>query len=747
MSLYHELKRRNVIRVAMAYVVTAWLIIQVVETILPAFGYSDVALRYVVIVLAVSFIPVLVLSWAFEITPEGLKKEADVALEHSITRFTGKKLDRIIMVLLAVALGYFVFDKFVLDPAQDVKIAEAAAQKGAEQALEEARQGLGDEKSIAVLPFTDMSPNKDQEYFSDGLSDTLIHVLAQVSDLKVTAKTSSFYFKGKNIDVGEIARQLNVGAILEGSVQKAGERVRVIAQLINAADGTHLWSKSFDRDLKDYFAVQDEIAQEVVMALKVTLLDAEQERLAQRYQPIPEAYEQLILGRYEMARRTAVSLAAAEQHFKQAIELDPDYALAYVDLADTYGHQVAYGGLVLEESLQHRQPLVDRALALDPLSGEAHIAKLSLDYHRQFKTGEQDHDAIEEEYLRAIELNPNYAKAHQRYAFLLSNQGRFEEALAEIRVAAELDPMSPVFQLNVAVATWNVGRAEEALTLIRRNVERTPEFPSNYSIMAQYQTRLGHLGEAQRWFREARRRNLDDSHSWWYECEGFMNLGDLLSAEDCARQLGEAHPEKIYSLLAKATLFQYRGELNETIAIIESLSERFLGEPAYSRWLANQVAQQGDIERAWRLMADAYPELLEDGLQIGHDELQLAAVKLFAALLHTRGETQRRDALLLAVEEQIATMHRIRGKGYGILDVYIHVMRGDRDQAIARLREAIDMGWRVGYWDGVWWLLRKEWILASLHQDPEFIALMDELEDDIRKQRQWYEENKDKPLF
>jgi len=139
--------------------------------------------------------------------------------------------------------------------------------------------------------------------------------------------------------------------------------------------------------------------------------------------------------------------------------------------------------------------------------------------------------------------------------------------------------------------------------------------------------------------------------------------------------------------------------------------------------------------------------LLEDGLQIGHDELQLAAVKLFVALLHARGETQRRDVLLLAVEEQIATMHRIRGKGYGILDVYIHVMRGDRDQAIASLREAIDMGWRVGYWDGVWWLLRKEWILASLHQDPEFIALMDELEADIRKQRQWYEEHKDDPLF
>ena len=164
----------------------------------------------------------------------------------------------------------------------------------------------------------------------------------------MTAKTSSFYFKGKNIDVGEIARQLKVGTILEGSVQRAGNRVRVIAQLVNAEEGTHLWSKTFDRDLEDIFAVQDEIAQEVVEALKVTLLDTEKERLAQRYQPTLEAYEQLILGRHEMAKRTATSLAAAEQCFKQAIELDPDYALAYVDLADTYGLQIDYGGLVLD---------------------------------------------------------------------------------------------------------------------------------------------------------------------------------------------------------------------------------------------------------------------------------------------------------------------------------------------------------------------------------------------------------------
>ena len=369
MSFISELKRRNVIRVAMAYAVAAWLIIQVVETILPAFGYGDAAIRYIVIILAIAFIPTLAFSWAFEITPEGLRREVDVVREHSITRFTGKKLDRIIMLLLAVALGYFTFDKFVLDPVEDVQIAESARQEGRSDALIES---YGD-RSIAVLPFVSMSNDPEQEYFADGLSDTLTHVLAQVSGLRVTAKTSSFYFKGRNMDVREIAGKLNVSNILEGSVQKSGNRVRITAQLIEAHSGTHLWSKIFDRDLGDIFAIQDEIAREVMQSLEVTLIDSEQTRLVHRYQPPLEAYEQLVLGRHEVDKRTAESLAAAERHFKRAIELAPEYALAYVGLAETYDLQIAYGSLLWEESLELRQPLVDRALELAPLLSLIHI--------------------------------------------------------------------------------------------------------------------------------------------------------------------------------------------------------------------------------------------------------------------------------------------------------------------------------------------------------------------------------------
>jgi len=728
MRLMSELRRRNVFRMAVVYVIAAWAALQVVEVMMSVVGLPAWAGQVVFAVLALGFPIALIFSWFYELTPEGVKLEKDIDPTESITHVTGRRLDFIVISLLCAGLILFAYDKWWIGPLP--------------------------EKSIAVLPFQNMSADPGQEYFSDGLSDTLIHVLAQVSDLKVTAKTSSFYFKGKNIDVGEIARQLEVGTILEGSVQRDGNRVRVIAQLINAGEGTHLWSKTFDRDLEDIFAVQDEIAQEVVKALKVTLLDSEEERLAQRYQPTLKVYEQLILGRYEMAKRTATSLAAAEQHFKQAIELDPNYALAYVGLAHTYHHQRNYGGLVLEESLQRRRPLVDKALELDPFSGEALTAKISLHGAQQLKTREgsrrrEEEAAVEEEYLKAIELNPNYATAHHWYSGLLSGQGRFEEALAQIRLAAELDPMSPAIQTAVAGTTWDVGRVEEALVLARSNIERTPEFPNNYTQMATFQTRLGHLGEAQRLLREARRRNPKGSWIWNRECLGFISLGDSKSAEDCINQLVEAYPELLLGLVLQVPLHAYRDEWNTAIATLEPFQERLPGWPVYTRILAYLTAGQGDIERARRLMADAYPEFLQDGFEFAGEDWELFTPVAFAAILHANGETQRRDALLLAMEERIATMHRIRGVGYGIMDVYIHAMRGDRDRAIAGLREAIDMGWRTSsvVLDSSWWMLRHDWRLESLHQDPEFIAMVNELEADVRRQRQWFEENKDKPLF
>jgi TolB-like protein len=306
LSLFNELQRRNVFRVGAAYVVGAWLLIQVAETIFPLFGFDDAPARIVVVVLMIGFVPALIFAWAFELTPEGLKKESEVDRTQSIAPNTGKKLDRAIMVVLALALGYFAFDKFVMTPQreseqlaaleeQKTTEVEQARQEGRSQALVES---YGD-KSIAVLPFVNMSEDRGNEYFADGLSEELLNMMVKIPELRVAARTSSFSFKDKDLTISEIARELNVSHVLEGSVRKSGNKVRITAQLIKADDGFHLWSENFDRTLDDIFVVQDEIASEVTRALEVTLLGKSQTD----HRIDPEAYSLGLKGLYFLQQR------------------------------------------------------------------------------------------------------------------------------------------------------------------------------------------------------------------------------------------------------------------------------------------------------------------------------------------------------------------------------------------------------------------------------------------------------------
>lgn len=260
MSIVQELKRRNVFRVAVAYLSGAWLLVEITQTLFPIYGLSDGSIRLVVTLLSIGFPLMLVFSWVYELTPEGLRLEKDIDRSAEPTHQTGKKLDRIIIVLLALALGYFAFDKFVLEPQRVVKIAETAARTGAEQALELQKEMALSDKSVAVLPFANMSPDTEDEYFSDGLTEELIGALARVNGLHVTARTSAFAFKGTNRDIREIGERLNVRTVLEGSVRREQNRIRVTAQLISVEDGFHLWSESYDYELNSVLALQETIS-------------------------------------------------------------------------------------------------------------------------------------------------------------------------------------------------------------------------------------------------------------------------------------------------------------------------------------------------------------------------------------------------------------------------------------------------------------------------------------------------------
>ena len=278
MNFISELKRRNVIRMAGLYLVGAWLITQVAATVLPLFGSPDWIARSIVVLLMIGFIPAMIFAWIFELTPDGLKRDAEVTPEQSIAPQTARKLERSILVLFAIALVFFGFDKFYLAPKREAALVVITSQTVKAETLASSKTAIS-EKSIAVLPFVDMSQGKDQEYFSDGLAETTLDMLSRVPDLKVISRTSSFAFKGKAMDVREIGKKLGVAHILEGSVQQSGDTLRITAQLIRASDGAHLWSKQYDRKMADIFKIQDEVATEVVNAIQGVLPAADQQRM------------------------------------------------------------------------------------------------------------------------------------------------------------------------------------------------------------------------------------------------------------------------------------------------------------------------------------------------------------------------------------------------------------------------------------------------------------------------------------
>ena len=428
MSLIRELKRRNVIRVAIAYVAAAWLIIQVVETLFPIYGWSDGHVRLVVTLLAIGFPLVLIFSWLYELTPEGLKLDRDVDRTKSIAGHTGKNLDRLIIATLALAVGYFAVDKFVLEPARDAEREEAVAAQARSNALVESYGA----NSIAVLPFDNLSADPDDEFFSDGIAEELLNLLSRVPELRVISRSSSFSFKGKDFTVPELSEKLNVALVLEGSVRRFGNDLRITAQLIDARSDTHLWSETYDRKMDNLFAIQDEISIAIVDALRDQLSVSVAKAPTVATTTTSEAYDAYLRGRYLIEQRTRDSRRAAVEEFARAIDLDPDYAPAHAELAIA----IAIGGLgdvphqeFMRELAQH----AEAALRLDPNLAEAHAA---IGWLLDQRNREEEALAA---FRRAVELKPSYAIAHvwmTAYVTELDERFRMREA------ALRLDPLS-----------------------------------------------------------------------------------------------------------------------------------------------------------------------------------------------------------------------------------------------------------------------------------------------------------------
>ncbi len=454
MSLLTELKRRNVIRMAGLYLVGAWLITQVSSTVLPMFGAPEWLPRSVVILLALGFVPALIFAWVFELTPEGLKRDAEVRPEESIAPQTAQRLNRTIIAVLILALVYFGIDKFVLAPHREVAQATPAANP-AGPAAQQPGESVSS-KSIAVLPFTDLSPGHDQEYFSDGMSEEILNALAQVSDLKVAGRTSSFSFKGKNEDLRTVGRLLGVANVLEGSVRKQGDKVRITAQLIHVMDGFHLWSNTYDGDLKDVFQLQESIARAITDQLKIALIGEQKTQLVPVATRDTEAYG-LYLRARAAYRERGTGVQRSVDLYHAALQRDPGFALAWAGLCGSLNVLPYY----LPQSEIDRVPQIQ---------GEAEAAG-----------------------KRAIELAPDLAAPHIMLGGLFSNEWRWKEAEQHFERARTLAPADPEYFFISTDWLGAMGRGEEALKSAERAVALDPMAPSYrnlYGYLLRYSGRI-----------------------------------------------------------------------------------------------------------------------------------------------------------------------------------------------------------------------------------------------------------------
>jgi len=461
MSFIEELKRRNVIRVSIAYVVVSWLVSQVAEFAIETFGAPDWVLKIFVVFLMLGFPVVVIFAWAFEMTPEGIRRERDVDRNQSIVKHTGRKLDYTIIFVLVLALGYFIFDK-VRDQASEVTTTVAQEAVTAEAPV--TVDAIPADPSIAVLPFTDMSPEQDQGYFSDGISEELLNVLVKVNGLKVASRTSSFTYKGSNLSLAEIADELKVDHVLEGSVRKADNRIRITAQLIDAKTDRHLWSESFDRELVDIFTIQDEIANAIVTALSSEL------GILQDTPAIAVATATDNLDAYELYLKARGLFLARQQLeesialYERAVALDPEFARAWEGLAAVYAVVESWGFTGRDWDSLATQA-AERALELDP--------GLSIPWAvvGQVATNNADHISGMANMSRAIQLDPTNATNYLWRGISYSTLGFQAEAIADFKRCLEIDPAYANCKRHLALAYMIINENEPALPLIEQVAE------------------------------------------------------------------------------------------------------------------------------------------------------------------------------------------------------------------------------------------------------------------------------------
>ena len=697
-SIFQELKRRNVFRVSIAYVIVSWLLVQVVSTIREPLFLPEWTETLIIVILAIGFPIAVLFAWAFELTPDGIKKTEEVEPEESVTSVTGKKLNTAIIAALVLALAYFIFERQFLHDHGDEGPVEAVA-------VTEESEGT----SIAVLPFADMSPDSDHEYFSDGISEELLNLLAKVPELRVAARTSSFQFKGQNLDITEVAEQLNVQHVLEGSVRKANTRVRITAQLIEADTGYHVWSDTYDRELVDVFGIQDEISAAIVAALSETLGLAPDNAPQTASETNPDAYDAYLLGQHLIKKRTRADIEAALQHFEKSVDLDPDYAPAHAQLAlAAYlltSSPATYGTFTLDESLSIAEPAIERALELDPNHAEANAirgvifsAKLRID------------EAIEY-FEKALASNPSLTDVRNWYSLDLEETGRAAEAFEIIKDAYAVDPLSVLTLNNYLVRLGERRLHDEMEPVIARLEQLDPARAANFR--AQILNDRRRLAEAV--LEGLRGADLNPGAARMQSAVAFGL--DALGLKEEAR--------RIWPFPNAEIVFADYSNPERLLSLAKDNYEKSPGDPNAKRGLAwfNLLAGNHDEALRWA------SEFLDDIDESRRDRDAMNQVFAFEAWL--RDDQATIDKYLAPLEEvdradidaglDMAWLHwGMAGRA---------ILKGDEDAAAEAMQTALSRE-AVTTWDHAY-----SYHFLRMDENPRFAAIMADYQTYIAEER------------
>jgi TolB-like protein/Tfp pilus assembly protein PilF len=703
-STWAKLRRGKVVQWGLLYVAGAWGFLQGLQYVGDTFHWPEQVRQVSVLALVIGLPIVLVVAWYHG--------------DRGQQRVSGTEL-AIIALLLLLGVGIFWWYQ---DTSQAPATASAPDVGKTSGAPTDARP------SVAVLPFENRSRLEDDAYFVDGIHDDILTQLSKLSALKVISRTSVEQFRSTNLPIKAIAQQLGVTTILEGGVQRGGDRVRVNVQLIDAASDNHLWAETYDRELTaaNIFAIQSELSTAIAGALQAALTPAERKRVSAIPTKNLEAWESYQLGRQRMARRTTEALSDAEGFFQQAIDRDPNFALAYVGLADTLMLQVNYGAAELEAVIARVKTLVAKAQALDPELAEAVASSASL------AQGLNDWPKAEAEFRRAIELNPNYATAHQWYAGLLQYLGRKDDALVHARRAAELDPRSAIVRNNLARVLMSRGQFADALTELAEAIEIDPSQPNAYfeiGLVNAYA--LGRIDHAVPWIARSVELDPGNPSAIAYLAGLYLDLGEERTAEQLVAQAlrvdkGTGPPDFTASMAAL-----YRGQSD---VASKHAQDALKAMPQVTLMLAvqrNADLRANDYTSARNRYARAYPELIADPSPKVDAGNTWAAIDL-ALVLQRSGEDAAADKLLDLSDAALRGGTRLGEEGFGIADVQIHALRGEKTKALSALREAERAGWRGPVWR---YYRDHDPELASIRDEPEFKAIFADIERDMARQR------------